>query len=121
MRSGDSDAEYGPDVSARTNRSGVVAIVSFSLSGHSLDVPASKRSESEPTSATEYLTCREATSDKFHVVVDQGCDMLTLYGRRGDAGVTSSKTFGTANDATSTQCTNLVCADGSESPVLLIP
>lgn len=102
MRSGDSDAEYGPDVSARTNRSGVVAIVSFSLPGHSLDVPASKRSESEPTSATEYLTCREATSDKFHVVVDQGCDMLTLYGRRGDAGVTSSKTFGTANDAAST-------------------
>jgi len=68
-------------------------------------MPAAKRSKSESgalvPSTTAYLTCREGTSDKFYEVVAQGCDVLTRYGRRGAAGVASSKTFGTAGVASS--------------------
>jgi predicted DNA-binding WGR domain protein len=66
-------------------------------------MPAAKRSKRESAalvpSTTAYLTCREGTSDKFYEVVAQGCDVLTRYGRRGAAGVASSKTFGTADEA----------------------
>jgi NAD-dependent DNA ligase len=66
-------------------------------------MPAAKRSKCEPAplapSAAAYLTCREGTSDNFYEVVTQGCDVLTRYGRRGAAGVKSSKTFSTADEA----------------------
>ena len=54
---------------------------------------------SERESKMAYLICTEGGSDKFYEISASGCDVTMRYGKTGTAGVSSTKTFATENEA----------------------